>query len=323
MPELQSGDMIVEAKLWTRTYNYANGTRVTAHRVSSAWDTLTMTWNTKASYSTNIEDYRIVQSNETDYFWTVTGVVRDWYIGNYSNNGIMLKADVEVSNTYTEYYSSDIHNDFAAKRPALSIFYINSTGLEGYFDYESQSVGRAGTGHVNSFNGNLVFTHTGATTSGNKMPVSVVHVYNSNDRTTQLGYGNGWRTNYDQSVLPITIGGTSYLRYIDDTGTRHYFVYNPLEGKYICEYGKDLKITENTTYYTMKDTAGNSWEFYKSTGKLYKIKDRIGNFCQVNYSSGRISSITDGAGKSITFAYNASNRLSSITEPGKIGRAHV
>ena len=45
-------------------------------------------------------------------------------------------------------------------RPRIDITYANYSGLEDFWNYHSQDAGRAGTVHVNDFNGNLILERT-------------------------------------------------------------------------------------------------------------------------------------------------------------------
>jgi len=42
--------------------------------------------------------------------------------------------------------------------------------------------------------------------SGNRLPTVIKHVYNSNDRGTDIGFGPGWRLNLSQKVKRMQIG---------------------------------------------------------------------------------------------------------------------
>ncbi len=77
---------------------------------------------------------------------------------------------------------------------------MNYSGLEDYWTYHSQEVGRAGTVHVNDYNGNLIMVHDTMDTDGSLVPMSLSHVYNSNNCGVNLGYGYGFALNYHQTV---------------------------------------------------------------------------------------------------------------------------
>ena len=77
----------------------------------------------------------------------------------------------------------------------IQMVYRNQTGIEDYQTYHTQSIGRAGTVYTNDYNGNLVLTHQDSCTGGNLLPVTVNHVYNTNDKDVDIGYGKGYRLN--------------------------------------------------------------------------------------------------------------------------------
>ena len=59
----------------------------------------------------------------------------------------------------TTFISSDSESGLIKGRPSAVIQYIDNSGIENYWTYNSQDVDRAGTGYVNDYNGNLVFSH--------------------------------------------------------------------------------------------------------------------------------------------------------------------
>ncbi len=74
-----------------------------------------------------------------------------------------------------------------------SFYYRSTTGLEDYYSYHEQDAGRAGHGYVNDFNGNLVWVHEDASTSGGLLPIHIRHVYNLSERSKNNRMGKGWR----------------------------------------------------------------------------------------------------------------------------------
>lgn len=137
--------------------------------------------------------------------------------------GVMIRASREDGD-YTEYVSSDYSSSAKECRPSVIFGYINNSGLEDYWTYHEQNIGRAGTGYVNDYNGNMILVHDTVSTTGNLMPISLTHVYNTNDQGTNMGYGNGWRLNYHQTIKEQTITGVKYYIYTDEDGTQHYFL---------------------------------------------------------------------------------------------------
>lgn len=176
--------------------------------------------------------------------------------------------------------------------------------------------------HVNDYNGNLILEHATLAMGGSRMPVSLSHIYNTNDRTTDLGYGYGFRLNYHQTLKKVNISGTEYYQYVDRDGTVHYFYYDEDKSQWKDESGLELTFTVNTgsaEAYYLKDKEDNEMMF-NTQGYLRRIKDRNGNRLIIAYSNARVSQLTDGAGRITTLTYatdtaDGISRLSKITTP--------
>jgi len=208
-------------------------------------------------------------------------------------------------------YSQIVHMDLYRFK---SIEEILASGIEDYLSYTSMDLGRSGGASVNNYNGNLVYTHTDVSLPGNRMPMTISHVYNADQKASQVGYGSGWRLNLSQTLTPETIQGVSYMKYIDGDGTIHHFLVQ--SNKYYLQtpglYLELVKNSDNT--YTMKDTQNNQLKF-SSAGNLIEIKNRLGDKITLGYSNNRITTVTDGAGRVAHLTYNASNILTKITDP--------
>ncbi len=156
LPALSAGDMVIgavfNATLLSSNPDYR---QVDVHKVLADWNDSTITWSNMPAYNTaKIEDYQNVKDMNIPYSWNVTGIVKDWYqTGN--NYGLMLKNHDETTG-YVEYYSTDTNLAYQQYRPQVTISYLNNSGLEGYWTYHSQSIGRAGTSYINDYNGNLI-----------------------------------------------------------------------------------------------------------------------------------------------------------------------
>lgn len=246
-------------------------------------------------------------------------MVKEW-LSTGVNYGLMLENSDETIG-YNQFFSSDISgydsngNDLEAARPVITIDYINNSGLENYWTYHSQDVGRSGTGYVNDFNGNLVFVHNDLAMTGSKMPLTINHVFNSNDRAITSGYGYGWRLNLSQKIDVVTIGDTQYYVYTDEDGTKHYFYYDNSSGTYKQQMGVDLTFNKNSDgSYTITDKNGGVLQFV-SGGYLYKIKDKNDNNITLSYDGNILRSITDGAGRVTTLDVISNGYLIGIVDP--------
>lgn len=318
LPTISSANVITKATL-NLTLDSANtaGTQINLHNVTQDWDTNTITWNTQPTYdSSKVQDYQNVQGNaNTSFLWDITGIAKQWYTSQ-QNYGFMLKAADEPGN-YTEFYSSDVSSAYAAYRPVATFDYVNNSGLEDYWTYHSIDVGRAGTGYVNDYSGNLVFTHDDLSMNGERMPVSINHVYNSNDRLVDNQYGLGWRLNLSQRVdYDSTLN--QYL-YTDEDGTKHYFNLDSTTNTYKDDSGLDLTMTIDSSstseQYKVKDKSGNQLSF-NSSGYLTFIKDNNNNKITLGYSGNYLVNVTDGAGRVTTIKRDpTTNYLTQIIDP--------
>jgi RHS repeat-associated protein len=317
LPSLTSADMVIQSVmrmtvLSSTTVDPTN-IQVNVHEVTGSWSEGTITWNTQPTHNTIIEDFDLVSASETVQ-WDITRVTRKWYTtGN--NNGVMIRNNNENAN-YKEYYSADTGTPYTSSRPVVIITYINNNGLESYWNYHSQSVGRAGTGYVNDYNGNLVFTRTVASTSGNLPSVTVNLIYNSNDVLVDRGYGIGWRSNYDQTIIESTIGGVAFAAWTDEDGTVHYFERVGTSNVFKEENNSGLTITKNATTYVLSDKAENTSTFTLVAGGSYlsSIANKRGQTILVTRdTSQKIVSIKDATDRVTTFGY-ANNHLSTVTD---------
>ena len=348
LPKMSPSDVIVSASIrMKKPANSSTTTTVEVHQVTSDWPE-TLLWNNKPSFNTSIEDYAIVYEPNT-YYWTVTDIVRDWYTNK--NTGMMFKASDSTENatslSFKQFCSSD-YSDYYDTKPTLFIYFRNTNGLESYWGYTSSTAGNAGTSYINNYTGNLVWVHEDMGFSGNRMPVSISHIYNMNDNgCNDFGLGNGWRTNYNQRVYQWDKNPEYYI-WEDSDGTKHYFLYDAASSAYKDEDGLEMTLKiETTDYgcYTLTDKDGNK-SYFDSKGRLVRIQNNQKTVSSIDLTymdstSCRISTITDGVGrlyqflyteaglayrlkysgtgateiKNVTFGYDGT-RLTQITKPG-------
>lgn len=315
LPALTSADVIVGAQMALyKIQTSSTSSEIDVHKVNGTWESNTINWSNKPSYDSTVEDYQIAGAKGW-YYWDVTDIAQEWYTGD--NTGMMFKMEDSQEAAATDLYREFCSSDYTADTlPILSIAYINNCGLENIWDYTSHSAGAAGTGYVNDYTGNLVWVYSGLGFSGNRMPVSINHIYNANDKANNdFGMGYGWRSNYNQLVYRWS-SNSSYYIWEDEDATRHYFKYKS-SGTYEDEVNTGLILTTNgsgTTKYCITDK-NNYKSYFDTSGRLTKISNNQATTSNitVTYSSGkRIASITDGAGRKYQFNYSGT-ALSGIT----------
>ena len=202
LPALASADTVVSATLALQNMGSSTNTKtVEIHKVLETWESQGMTWSNQPDIDPLVEDFARVKAAGF-YYFDITDIVRGWYEGE--NTGLAITAPKAVEDapgddtTVTRFFSSD---SSYVTSPVVQFAFRNSNGLESYWDYTSASAGRAGSGYVNNYTGNLVWVRGDMGFGGNRMPVSISHIYNANDAANNdFGLGNGWRTNYHQRV---------------------------------------------------------------------------------------------------------------------------
>lgn len=343
LPQLNTGDQVIAAMLDICTYPDTNewtppsdNIQIDVHKMTQNWDSTSANWNDlNNKYDSRIVDYNKYRFDYNEqikfYYFDITSIVKDWYVtGN--NYGLVLKDHTEVYNaphSDAYFYSSDVSSAYANARPMVQIVYRNQTGLETYQTYHTQSVGRAGTIYTNDYNGNLVLKHGDVSTPGNLMPVSVNHVYNTNYKDIDIGYGKGFRLNLSQTINLETISGVEYAKYIDEDGTAHYL---KKEGSntYKDEDGLSLTLTlESNSNFRMTDKEHNVLIFQKrennNIGQMWHLieaQDSYGNKITLelngdNQSEFRIHKVTDAAGDSIDFMYDGARLCAMQDKNGR------
>lgn len=313
LPKLTSADVIVNATVSMLKCGVDDPIDIEAHQVNGDWDSATITWSNQPSHNANIEDFQTV-SAEKWYTWTITNIAQSWYEDN-RNTGVMFKMPdwVEAgSEHWEEFYSSDYSPAYS---PVLTISYINNCGLESIWDYTSQSAGTAGTGQINNYTGNLVWSTNSFGFAGNRMPVSVTHIYNANDKDSNASFtGYGWRTNFNQRIYPFT-QDTSYYIWEDGDGTRHYLKYKS-SGTYEDELIPGLILTttgSGETKYCLTDKSGNK-SYFTDGGYLVQISNNqaTASNISVSYDGVKLYRVRDGIGRTYIFSYNTDGYLSKI-----------
>ena len=338
LPVIPSGSIVTNASLTLCQYSSEanvglSSVVVTAHEVSKSWSESTVTWNTfinpirsgTIDFQNIGRDY--TQLNYSDYItWNITRVVKNWYLGA-DNNGIALKV---LEGSTDDAYVSLISNDYVTTddiRPVLTVSYRSMVGLEDYYTYQTQSIGRAGVGYISDYTSDLTLVNTILHSDSATQPFAISNVYNDaysdriisgdlsgNDPLNTSTYsamqiGLGWKLNIQESLIPILINGVQHYVYMDADGTEHFFVNKGTE--YVDEDGLGLTMTvflDNSTFSytcTMTDKQGNQKLF--KNGKLFKIIDADGNTVQLIYNTSDGSADYGAYHVSKVIRYNAGN----------------
>ena len=313
LPPLGANHYITDASL----HFSPNISGIFLREITGTWSASSVTWATKPSVSSIVQDYGSEDEGRT--FFNVTGLVRKWYEGK--NKGVQLSN--EKSETVAVFDSCE--STTTGNRPILSIKYSSLAGLEDYLTYDTISAGKAGTGYVSLANGNLVFTHSDTVMNGSRMPVSVTHVYNSCDADKNDFFcGYGWRTNYHLTLHKELLNDVVYYVYTDEDGTEHWFKPDGT-GKYLDESGLSMELTAGNPT-TIRDKVDNVITFPQITATptatqptskvlVTSIADACGNTIIVTATGMKITNLRDGAGRDTAFIYDSNGLLYRIMTP--------
>ena len=332
LPTLSAANVIVKATITLRKpYNSTLSAPIQVHKVNTPWEASQLNWSNKPNFDSTVEDIAVVK-DPLRYTWDITDIAFGWYADTtnllQNNTGMMFKAsdDIEsaAQNNWQQFCSSDnttftdtLTPTLAETRPILTIEYINSAGLENYWDYSSNLAGRAGTGYVQPYSGNLTWVHTDIGFDGNRMPVSINHIYNASEASSGsnlFGVGIGWRTNYNQRIVfdqdraPV---------WEDSDGTSHVFVFSSGDWKDTDDLGLTFDLLSNTdAVYEIADKYGNTSEF-DSEGRLIRQinTQQTKSIIEISYDGASpylISQIKDGVGRQYQFVYGSNGLLDKI-----------
>ena len=275
-----------------KTRNY-----VKVQELTSSVDLATVTYNTKPSVSSVIEDYVPIQTgwNALD----VTHSLGRWWSGE-TVHGFMVQAVGTKDPVY--FVSRDATGDNAAYRPYLALTYQPMIGYDETVDHHTVDMGRAGTASIDDVRGFLTVRRDDLSIDGNRMPVEYGMDY--------LGLVETWSRRYSHTLYR----SPSYWGYELRTDDYHFVAF---------ELGTDNAngSRENYGWVRYPDRDGLGYDLLlndnSSIGPRVKTPDGTTlcfnwNQVQVNANIARIlpteqdessaivinsTSITDGAGR--------------------------
>ena len=322
LPFFLPSNMVTKAYL--RMSLYTNqGTRavpVYVKEVLEDWSSQTITWNNQPSLGEHDVDVAIVPANAgagSTFAFDISNLVRKWYEG--SNYGVAFERKITATPNTVEFGSSDS----VYHKPVIMINYVSFAGLQNHLAYDSFDCGRAGTGYVNLYNGDVVIARPLTQCGGNRMPVSITAYYGAQLFGVTARVGSHWRLSCDQCMTKSYINDELYFIWSKGDGSQHYFRKPNSSAAYYEDLsGLSLKLTDNGTYTEIEDKGGTVMRFESpqdaldDTGRLLSITDSCGNTNTFQYGDWRLERITDGAGRVTQFTYSG-NMLTGILAPGE------
>ena len=327
---LESSDTILQAQLCMYPKSSSTSKYIGVYPINKDWDKMTVNWANFDPYDEENIGQDAIEcqkgSSSSPIVFDVTNLYRRWCMldedGNSQNFGVAFHTPLNIPAPNLSLLYSSVAS--SSRQPVMYLYYVSHAGLENWWQYESRSAGRAGTVYADLFNGNMVLAHTDTTMTGNRMPVSVSHYYNScTSNANDHACGKGWKTSAHQKITKESLNGTDYFVWEDGDGTEHYFAETGSQ-PYKDQEGMDLELNlyESDGYIIIRDKGDNRMRFnILEPGLAWLVAERDALNNEVNYTyvggyekQGRISKITDPAGRETVFTYSG-DLLANIRIP--------
>jgi RHS repeat-associated protein len=315
----------------TLTLTATSGSDAVSFEVRSnnaAFDDTTVTWNSAPAFGTMVWGTGNLSAGAVSNV-DVSGLVRGWLRGDLANHGMRLRSTSAAGPTGV------VRSSFAGCtdcQPVLSVTYVPATryGRNPLWTFVESEYGAGNTGAVEVSTGNFVLTHTGGSIDARGFNIDLTHTYNSADPfelATYPGaavYGEGWTFAFNQRLFELDGGNAvvfkdgmgdqsrTFVKDVDAGGNRTYL--RPIH--FGSTLVKDISSPPADKVWTLTTDAGQVKRFFDMAGKLTRIEDRNGNFLTFGYDgSSRLATITDVASRVTTLEYNGvGGRLSKITD---------
>lgn len=290
--------------------------------------------------SSDIIDFAVMKSGTATYTFDITTLIDQINKGEVSIKNLVLKMidETENCNNSITLYGYTASSAYA---PQIVVTYESSYGVNTSYRTHTHDLGRFGQGSVDLQCGNLMFESEDFVWAGNRMPVTIKHLFNSalagytytNNSSIKLTtavfsamkLGYGFKLNLMQSMISASFlhEGISHSGYV--------FVGENGEETYFKESDTQVSCDSNSQCYNLFEDVNGGDMFYDpvkltlkqgedtyqfdASGRLIQITDASDNHMIITYTSDRITSVTDGAGREFGFVYNSNGQLTSIIAP--------
>ncbi len=309
--------MSADVSLYLSSTNDPTPINLSMHAMKRSWDENTATWNNygiAGGWTTAGGDFNTtalstvtgvssVPSNVEDGIqrWSIpTTMVGGWLTNPNTNLGLLLKGTTEGTLIYKKFISSENTTNPLAYKPKLVVTYKtpNRLGLEDYWDYASHDISN-GVNYVNLGTNNNVVQYTDFSLFNYAgFGLDFTRTYNSKD-FEKSPFGYGWSFTGSEKLFY----NDKYfnVEYKDADGTVH--VYSWDGDKYIAPVGNydSLVMVDKYTFKLTSKTGITT---------TFKVRESTSDTdIEVAY----ITEQKDLNNNTITYTYNTSNELTSIT----------
>lgn len=248
------------------------------------------------------------------YTWYLTDLAQKWVNGQAANYGLLLKETDETVTNWVQYDSSFATD--ASKWPYLKVRHYPSLGERSFYKLESHTLDDRMHLHVNVANGNLLVHAHDLGIRGTGLNLNIDRYFN-NLCPYRWDLGICWQmsTGADVVLNPNDGDGATYYA---PSGFAVHFIKNS-NGTYQRSPGLDAALSYSGGTYTITYDRSSEKYNFNSNGWLVSDVDRNGNTLSFAYNgTNALASITDTQGRVTTFQYNSgvdTNLISAMTDP--------
>jgi len=284
-------------------------------------------------------DYDAVNVNGSNicYTFDITTLIDRLNQGELYHNKFVLKLvdeTLESNNNVVIYGASSVNY-----KPELVITYEPNYAVNTSYQANTHQIGKFGQASIDLKYGNLTFDSTDFAWAGNRMPITIKHLYNSilfDKQYTKntsiklntanfeaMNVGNGFRLNLMQSMCLV---GGEYI-YTDENGAETILTLSD-----DCTYknedqdisytscdstlaiGDEKLIFDNERLIEIINNKNKIKINYNEFNQIETVIDSVDRTFQFNYSGNDLISIIAPDGTSVQYTYSG-NYLSTVTYP--------
>ena len=172
---------------------------------------------------------------------------------------------------------------------------------------------------INLSNGNVYIQQQDVRIPGLGNGLTLTRIWNSIWPTSQSSFSTGifgpnWRSTYEERIF---IGNDGTIKYARADGSFWSFLLygNPAAYRVVAPFNGRATLAYSANYWTLTFQNGEQRLFSTTSGSLVSIVDRNGNATQLSYdATNRLTTVTDPASRHLYFNYGTnSNLVASVT----------
>lgn len=274
------------------------------------------------------ENVMYAYGDSRTYSFDLTYVFEKWVDNGESERSIELRRLDESEDGYIIFHSNNTANTLS---PKLEVGYTFADGIKDFWTYNTQDLGKIGTGYISDYTGYLTFIRDDFSFVTEKQTLGLSFAFSNQTNDVDNGYGNGWNPSYN-TFLDYDNDVGKYFT-VDYTGNKTY--YQPLDmcpsqyaGSYpynnVCAVSEDGsgKVLVHSYVYSSLTSAivydrTTKYMFDVTDNYLYKIANteysQLYTLISRNSSDPKlIDYVKDASGNYLRFVYDSYDKLDYI-----------